>query len=167
MEKLFFRDICKGRETMFRGVNGVNIDVKGRMVMPTRYRDRLLQDSRGCVVLTIDTEERCLLLYPITAWEEIESKLAALPSFNPAARRIQRLLIGHATEVDIDNHGRILLPPLLREYAGLSKHAMLVGQGKKFELWDDSQWQQRRTEWLDEESHNEDDLPEEVKTLSL
>jgi MraZ protein len=90
-----------------------------------------------------------------------------LPSFNVAARRIQRLLIGHATEVEIDNHGRILLPPLLREYAGLNKHAMLVGQGKKFELWDDSQWQARRTEWLSEESHSEDDLPEEVKTLSL
>jgi MraZ protein len=152
---------------MFRGVNGVNIDIKGRMVMPTRYRDRLQQDSRGCVVLTIDTEERCLLMYPISAWEEIESKLAALPSFNPAARRIQRLLIGHATEAEIDNHGRILLPPLLREYAGLSKRAMLVGQGKKFELWDDAHWQKRRDEWLDDESNLDGDLPEEVKSLSL
>lgn len=152
---------------MFRGVNGVNIDMKGRMVMPTRYRDRLQHESRGCVVLTIDTEERCLLVYPIAAWEEIENKLAALPSFNPAARRIQRLLIGHATETEIDNQGRILLPPLLREYAGLNKHAMLVGQGKKFELWDEEHWNKRRDEWLDEESHSEDDLPEEVKLLSL
>jgi MraZ protein len=166
-ENSIFQGHLQGEEMMFRGVNGINIDVKGRIVMPTRYRERLQHDSRGCVVLTIDTDERCLLLYPITAWEEIESKLAALPSFNPAARRIQRLLIGHATEVDIDNHGRILLPPLLREYAGLSKHAMLVGQGKKFELWDEGQWQTRRTEWLDEESHSEDELPEEVKTLSL
>ena len=152
---------------MFRGVNGINIDVKGRIVMPTRYRDRLQHDSRGCVVLTIDTEERCLLLYPLPAWEEIENKLAALPSFNHAARRIQRLLIGHATEVDLDNHGRILLPPLLREYAGLKKHAMLVGQGNKFELWDDSQWQQRRSEWLAAEAQDEGELPEEVRSLSL
>ena len=86
---------------MFRGVNGVNIDAKGRIVMPTRYRDRLQQESRGHIVMTIDTEERCLLLYPISAWEEIENKLAALPSFNAAARRIQRLLIGHATEAEI------------------------------------------------------------------
>jgi MraZ protein len=162
-----FQGHLKGDKTMFRGVNGVNIDVKGRIVMPTRYRDRLQHESRGCVVLTIDTEERCLLLYPITAWEDIESKLAALPSFNPAARRIQRLLIGHATEIEIDNNGRILLPPLLREYAGLNKHAMLVGQGKKFELWDEGQWQQRRKEWLEEESNSEMNLPEEVKTLSL
>jgi MraZ protein len=152
---------------VFRGINSVNIDVKGRIVMPSRYRDRLIQDSRGCVVLTIDTEERCLLLYPITAWEDIENKLAALPSFNPAARRIQRLLIGHATETEIDSHGRILLPPLLREYAGISKRVVLVGQGKKFELWDEKHWQERRTDWLDEEANQEVGLPEEVKSLSL
>jgi MraZ protein len=135
--------------------------------MPTRYRESLREDSRGSVVLTIDTEEKCLLLYPLAAWEEIESKLAALPSFNPAARRIQRLLIGHATETELDTHGRILLPPLLREFAELNKRAMLVGQGKKFELWDEQLWQERRAEWLDEESQSEADLPEEVKSLSL
>ena len=80
--------------------------------------------------MTIDTEERCLLLYPLKAWEEIESKLSQLPSFNPAARRIQRLLIGHATEAELDSHGRILLPTLLRDYAGLSKRAMLMGRVK-------------------------------------
>jgi MraZ protein len=152
---------------VFRGVNGVNIDAKGRIVMPTRYRESLREDSSGSVVLTIDTEERCLLLYPLAAWEDIESKLAALPSFNAAARRIQRLLIGHATETELDTHGRILLPPLLREYAGLSKRAMLVGQGKKFELWDEQHWQERRAEWLDEEADSDADLPEEVKSLSL
>jgi MraZ protein len=135
------------------------------MVVPTRYREQL-QESRGSVVLTIDTEEKCLLLYPLNAWEEIESKLAQLPSFNPAARRIQRLLIGHATEVELDTHGRVLLPPLLREYAGLSKHAVLVGQGKKFELWDEAHWQERRNTWLSDES-DANDLPDELKTLSL
>lgn len=151
---------------MFRGVNGINIDVKGRIVVPTRYRE-LLQESRGSIVLTIDTEEKCLLLYPLAAWEEIENKLSQLPSFNPAARRIQRLLIGHATEVELDSHGRILLPPLLREYANLSKRAMLVGQGKKFELWDESHWQERRDQWLSEEANTDSALPDEVKKLSL
>ncbi len=152
---------------VFRGVNGVNIDAKGRMVMPSRYRDSLQQDNRGSIVMTIDTEERCLLLYPLASWEEIEKKLAALPSFNKAARRIQRLLIGHATEAEIDTHGRILLPPLLRDYAGITKHAMLVGQGKKFELWDEKHWEERRTQWLDEESNADSELPEEMKSLSL
>ena len=151
---------------MFRGVNSINIDIKGRMVIPTRYRDRL-EESRNAVVLTIDTEEKCLLLYPLTEWEEIENKLAQLPSFNPAARRIQRLLIGHATEVELDSHGRILLPPLLREYAQLTKHAVLIGQGKKFELWDEAHWQTRRNQWLSEESEGDSNLPDIVKNLSL
>lgn len=152
---------------MFRGVNAVNIDAKGRIVVPTRYRERLQDESRSSIVLTIDTEEKCLLLYPLVAWEEIESKLAELPSFNPAARRIQRLLIGHATEAELDSHGRILLSPLLREYAGLNKRAMLVGQGKKCELWDEAHWQERRNRWLEEESSVDSELPAEVKNLSL
>jgi MraZ protein len=152
---------------MFRGVNGINIDAKGRMVVPARYRECLLEGSTSNIILTIDTEEKCLLLYPLTAWEDIESKLASLPSFNAAARRIQRLLIGHATDVEMDNLGRILLPTLLREYAGLTKKAVLVGQGKKFELWDEAHWQDRRSRWLDEESSTDSGLPEEVKLLSL
>jgi MraZ protein len=154
--------------TVFRGINGINIDAKGRVVMPTRYRERLQQDSNNALVLTIDTEEKCLLLYPLSEWEEIERKLAALPSFNPAARRIQRLLIGHATDVEVDSQGRILLPPLLREYAGLNKNAVLVGQGKKFELWDEAHWEQSRGSWLKEESNSSHSaLPEEVKNISL
>jgi MraZ protein len=120
------------------------------------------------VVLTIDTEERCLLLFPLLEWEKIETKLAGLPSFNPAARRIQRLLMGHATDVEMDNHGRILLPPMLRDYAGLQKSAVLVGQGKKFELWDDAHWNESRVRWLKEEStFSESELPDEVKSISL
>lgn len=153
---------------MFRGINGINIDAKGRMAMPTRYRERLQLDSNNTVVLTIDTEEQCLLVYPLPEWELIETKLAALPSFNPAARRIQRLLIGHATDVELDGNGRILLPTLLREYAGLEKKAVLVGQGKKFELWDESHWEKSRSRWLEEESGADGSvLPEEVKSISL
>lgn len=153
---------------MFRGVNAINIDAKGRIVMPTRYRERLQQENENQIIMTIDTDERCLLLYPLKAWEVIESKLAQLPSFNPQARRIQRLLIGHATEAELDGNGRILLAPLLRDYAGLTKHAVLVGQGKKFELWDEHHWQERRSLWLAEEASKDNaDLPDEVKSLSL
>lgn len=153
---------------MFRGLNGIKIDPKGRIVMPTRYRERLQLDSKGTVVLTIDTEERCLLLYPLPEWEAIEKIISGLPSFNPAARRIQRLLIGHATDVELDGQGRILLPTLLRDYAGLKKNAVLVGQGKKFELWDQIHWDKSREKWLAEEATvSESDLPEEVKSISL
>lgn len=153
---------------MFRGINGINIDAKGRMAMPTRYRERLQLDSQNSVVVTIDTEEKCLLMYPLPEWEEIEQKLAALPSFQPAARRIQRLLIGHATDIELDGQGRVLLPTKLREYAGLEKRVVLVGQGKKFELWDEEHWESRRGLWLQEESKSdESELPDELKSISL
>ncbi len=155
-------------EAVFRGINALNIDGKGRMAMPTRYRERLQLDGHTNMVLTIDTDEKCLLLYPQYEWETIEKKLAALPSFNPAARRIQRLLIGHATDVEMDSQGRLLLPPLLREFAGIDKRAVLVGQGKKFELWDEAHWDTRRSDWLEEESNADANaLPDEVKLISL
>lgn len=152
---------------MFRGINSITLDVKGRMAMPSRYRDLLLQNHKARMVATIDTEDTCLLLYPELEWQKIEASLQRLPSFNPAARRIQRLLIGHATDVDLDAQGRILLPVELRNYALLQKQAVLIGQGNKFEIWDENIWQERRNKWLDEESNHVDELPEEMKTFSL
>lgn len=152
---------------MFRGITAVNLDAKGRMAMPARYREMLLTQETGQLVVTIDTDETCLLLYPATEWEIIERKIEALPSFNKAARRIQRLLIGHATELELDNQGRILLPTLLREYAGLDKCIILVGQGKKFEIWSESAWNSRRDSWLETQSVDNAELPKELESLSL
>ena len=154
---------------MFRGINAINLDAKGRMVLPTRYRSCLEQDPSKQVVVTIDTEERCLLLYPYATWEVIERKIEALSSFNPLTRRIQGLLIGHATELELDGQGRVLLPPLLREYADLDKKVILVGQGKKFEIWGQIGWEAKREAWLAESSHlgNAAVLPDELQSLSL
>lgn len=151
---------------MFRGINAVNIDDKGRLAMPARYRERLQEESENQIVITIDTDATCLLLYAISEWEVIERKVEALPSFNRAARRIQRLLIGHATDVEIDSHGRFLIPPLLREYAAIEKRVMLIGQGKKFEIWSESNWTRERDACL-AESQGEGELPPELLTLSL
>lgn len=151
---------------MFRGINAIVLDSKGRIALPTRYREQLQLEKVEQLVITIDTESPCLLLYPLPEWELIEAKLQALPSFNQAARRIQRLLIGHATELELDGNGRLLLPQLLREYAKLDKHIMLVGQGKKFELWDEAHWQDHRNSWLLEHSKTED-LPDELQSLAL
>lgn len=137
------------------------------MAIPAKYRERLKVEAEGELVLTIDTEEKCLLLYPMPAWEVIESKLEALPSFNPATRRIQRLLLGHATEIEMDSNGRFLVPSMLRDYADLDKRIVLVGQGRKFELWDESRWYERRQVWLAEEAKTSEQLPEQLQTLSL
>lgn len=150
---------------MFRGIQQISLDTKGRLALPTRYRESFSETVP--LVATIDTEDPCLLLYPRSEWELIEQKLQALPSFNKTARRIQRLLIGHATELEIDNNFRVLLPQILRDYARLSKRVMLVGQGKKFELWDESVWHEQRNVWLAQATMVEGNLPEELTTLSL
>ena len=99
-------------------------------------------------VLTIDTEDNCLLLYPEQEWNQVEAKLQALPSMHREVRRVQRLLIGHATDVEPDAQGRVLIPSLLREHAGIEKKLVLVGQGNKFELWSEDGWLQQREQWL-------------------
>ncbi len=133
---------------MFRGANKVTLDAKGRMAMPARYRDTLVERSEGRLVATVDRADRCLLIYPLPDWEEIERKLMRLPTLNPQARRLQRLMVGHATDLELDSHGRVLVPPKLREYAGLTRQAMLIGQGSRFELWDEQHWNERREAWL-------------------
>ena len=150
---------------MFRGINPLNLDAKGRMAMPMKYRERLQEMCGGQLVLTIDNDH-CLLVYPLPEWEEIERKLVKLPTLNPQARRLQRLLIGHATEVELDGAGRILLPPPLREFAELDKRVILVGQGNRFELWNEGLWQERREQWLMEDE-DEQPLPAELESLSL
>ena len=133
---------------MFRGINIVHIDPKGRFAVPTKYRQVLMDDSKGIMVMTIDTDEACLLLYPLERWEEIEQKIQGLPSFDPAARRIQRLLIGHATEVEMDGQGRLLLPAVLKKHALIDKHLVLIGQGHKFELWSEENWTAQSNTWI-------------------
>lgn len=151
---------------MFRGVNTVNLDSKGRLAIPTRYREQLVRLCEGQMVVTVD-RDGCLLLYPLPEWEEIERKLARLSSFQKQTRRLQRLLIGHATECEMDANGRILLSQPLREFAGLEKAVVLIGQSNKFEIWSESTWTERRKEWIEGDGEDEGDLPADLESLSL
>lgn len=140
----------QGGHNLFRGVTALTLDAKGRMAMPARYRDLLLERTGGNLVITIHTDDRCLWIYPQPEWEEIEAKIAALPAFNPMTTKLRRLLVGYATDTEMDGAGRILLAPTLREYAGLDRKLVLVGQGKKFELWDEERWNAQRDQMLAE-----------------
>jgi len=151
---------------VFRGVHHLSIDAKGRLAMPARHRDRLLALCAGQLVATIDTQSRCLLVYPLPIWEDLERQIQALPTLNPAVRRFQRLLIGYASDIECDASSRVLVPPSLREYAGLDKRAVLVGQGNKMELWDEDTWLAERDKWL-EMASEEGAMPEEMLRLSL
>lgn len=148
---------------MFRGLFSINLDDKGRVAIPKKHRELLEQHTSDQVVLTIDTESPCLLLYPTLVWQEIELNLSQLPSFHPASKRLQRLLIGHATDLMIDKQGRILVPPLLRDYAQLEKQIMVVGQGKKIEIWSQNLWQQGCEEWM---AYTQSDIPSELQSIS-
>jgi MraZ protein len=150
---------------MFRGATKLTVDDKGRLVMPTRHRDRLREQCAGQLVITVDRDQ-CLLIYPLPEWDVIERKLMALPSLQPQARRLQRLMVGHATDAQLDAHGRLLLPAELREFAGLTRHAMLIGQGARFELWDEARWMERRDVWLKSDDST-GTLPGDLDSLSL
>ena len=137
---------------MFKGIHNINLDAKGRLTMPTKYRNTISDQSNGNMVVTIDSEEKCLLLYPATIFSNIEKKINDLPSFTKNHRRIQRLIIGHAEDLELDSSGRILLPKPLRLVAEMSKKITLIGQGEKFEIWSDDIWSNRVNKWRSEET---------------
>lgn len=126
---------------MFRGISQLNLDVKGRLAVPARHREALVERCAGHLVITADAD-RCLLIYPLPDWELIQQKLEGLSNLDPRVRELQRRLIGFAVDVEMDGAGRVLISPALRDYAQLGKEVVLVGQGKKFELWDQDQWNQ-------------------------
>ncbi|MEC9143624.1 MAG: division/cell wall cluster transcriptional repressor MraZ [Pseudomonadota bacterium] len=149
---------------MFRGVQHISLDAKGRLSVPARQRESLLDISAGSIVVTIDTQSSCLVLYPLREWEHIERDVQNLPTLNPAVRRFQRLVLGYASDLDLDSNGRILLPGALREYAHLEKRVVLVGQGNKLELWSESLWEAECEAAL---AADGGDLPAELMELKL
>jgi MraZ protein len=151
---------------MFRGVQHLNMDAKGRLAMPARQREPLLSECGGKVVVTIDTQSTCLAIYPLPEWQRIERDIQNLPALKPAVKRFQRLMLGYATDLELDGSGRMLLPPPLREYARLDKKLVLVGQGNKLELWSEPLWVAEREQAL-LDSGAEAELPEELMSLTL
>lgn len=155
-----------GWETVvFRGVQHINMDAKGRLAVPSRQREALLSKCEGRVVITIDTQTSCLAIYPLQEWERIESEIQALPALNPAVKRFQRLVLGYATDLELDGNGRVLLPQSLRDYAHLEKKVVLVGQGNKLELWSEDLWLAEREAALAAEAEGE--IPAELMSLTL
>ena len=152
---------------MFRGIHSATLDAKGRMALPARFRDVLTADHDGRLVFTIDIVERCLLLYPLPAWEGVQERLEALGNVSARNRNLQRMLIGHATDAELDGNGRVLVPPMLRSFAKLEKKLVCVGQGKKVELWDEQSWHGRMDSWMADESLRAFEDSDGVAELSL
>jgi len=150
---------------VFRGVATFNLDAKGRMAIPAKFRKHLDVCCEGRLVVTIDHSDHCLQMYPLPEWEQVEHKLTALPSLNPQVRRLKRMLLGYATECEMDGNGRILLPAKLREFAGLDKSMVMIGQGNKFELWNEQTWNELMDDCLEEKF--DENLTAELESLSI
>ena len=134
--------------------------------MPSRYRDELIERCEGQMVITIDLVDPCLCIYPLPDWEKVEEQLSQMPSLRAQTRQLNRLLIGSAVDLELDNSGRLLIPVRLREQAQLTKQVMLVGQLNKFQLWDENKWNELLRADLEDIKHP-DHLPEELMNLVL
>lgn len=138
---------------MFTGTTELNLDDKGRLAIPARYRDVLWVQCEGRLVVTVDPttpQNPCLLVYPEPEWIPIAQKLERMSSLtNPQLRALPRWLLGNAEPVEMDKSGRILLSANLRTRGGLGKEALLVGQGRKFELWDKARYDSLMAEPID------------------
>jgi MraZ protein len=146
---------------MFRGPAKVALDSKGRVAIPTRYRDAIMARCEGRLMATIDRDP-CLLIYPLPDWEVFERRLMRLPGNKPAIRAFQRRMVGHAAEMEMDSHGRVLISKELREIAGLERQVKLIGQGNKFELWDEGRWDEWMAQSNEQVGH---ELPPELESL--
>ena len=125
-------------DAAFHGAAVITLDAKGRIAIPTRHRDALLEGGRS-LVLTAHPEG-CVLIYPEPAWESVRAQVESFPSFHPQASWWKRVLLGFEEHIVPDGTGRILLPPAHRQHAKLEREAMMVGQGRYFELWDSGIW---------------------------
>ncbi len=135
--------------SLFRGIFALSLDAKGRFAIPTRYRERLLERCQGQLVATVD-QTGCLLLYPLPDWEEVEQEINRLPSFVAPARELQRMMVSHASDCEMETHGRVLIPPLLRQFAALERNVVLIGQGRRLEVWNEDTWNTRCRRWQTE-----------------
>jgi len=148
---------------VFRGVTALTLDSKGRLAVPAKFREVLQLRAGGKLVVTADSA-LCLLVYAAPDWEPIQQRLMGLSSFNTRTRDLQRLLVGNASDVELDSAGRILIPPSLRKFAGLDKDVALVGQGARFELWDEAKWDAQMDKSI---ALNEEGIPPELEDFSL
>jgi MraZ protein len=152
---------------VFCGLSALNLDDKGRLAVPSRYREQLNTISNNQLILTLNPLDRCLWLYPFPEWAVVDSKLQTLPDFDKQSYRTKQMMRAYAAECELDNQGRIRIPEMLREFAGLKKRVVFLGQGNKFEIWDEAVWNREREEWLQQLDEKPSEPSELLRSLSL
>ena len=158
---------CHDDDVDVSGISSAKLDAKGRLTLPVRFRERLIALAEGKLTVTLDPYEKCLLLYSRVQWKELEQQLNELPNAKEGVRWLQRILAGFATDLDLDGNGRILLPAELRNESGLEQELVLVGQGKKVEIWPRATWRERVDAHLSENGGALFAEAEEIAKLSI
>ena len=138
---------------MFKGASKMSLDAKGRMAMPARYREDIARICQGQLVISVD-QDGCLLIYPQPVWERIQDELVAMPSSDRQVKKLRRLMIGYATDVELDSAGRIRISQEQRDFAKLGPKVILIGQGNKFELWDEEAWISGCDDWCENQAED-------------
>lgn len=152
---------------MFRGFSKLSVDGKGRLAVPSRYREHLSSEKTACLVLTLSPMDKAIWLYPLAEWEHIETKLTTLSDFEKQSRRTKQIMRGYATDCQTDTLGRVLIPRELRDYAQLEKQAVILGQGNKFEIWSESIWKEQREQWLQQIGDESENPSNALQLLAL
>ncbi len=141
---------------MFMGEYNHAIDTKGRLIIPSKFREEL-----GEEFVVTKGLDGCLFVFPNDAWQEFENKLRELPLANRSARQFSRFFVAGAASCELDKQGRILLPSSLREFAGLEKEVVLTGMLNRVEIWS-------REKWLENNSYDDmDEIAEQMTDLGL
>ncbi len=146
---------------MFRGRFEHTIDPKGRISIPAKFRELLSEKYDDRIIIT--NFDRCLVAYPYEEWRSVEERISSLSMVKKEVKAFQRFFISGATECPIDKLGRILIPPTLRDYAGLEKVVVFAGMGKMFELWSRERW----TEEIKRAEENFEGLRESLASLGI
>lgn len=129
---------------MFRGQYEHTIDAKGRLALPSAFRRLLADSGEGQLVVTKHLSSPCLVAYPTAEWRSFEERLTNLPQFDHHVMLLRRLYVGGAMDCAIDKQGRVLVPPILREMAGLDREVFWVGSLRTIEVWDAARWLEYR-----------------------
>ena len=153
----------------FTGADLLNLDAKGRLMMPTAHRDALVELCNGELMITRHwMEKKCLLVLPMPKWNQVLNEIIGNPTFDKTTQMTMRLILGNAKPVKLDSNNRILIPPNLREAVGLEKAVQLMGLGEKFELWPGVEIESVENDWYDKVQNMDlDKIPEHIKKLAL
>jgi len=153
----------KMAEKTFRGTSFHTIDEKGRVIIPSRFRDIIKNGDRNSVM--VSRMDKGLVAYPFHEWNRIEAKISGLEEKSESMRRFRRVFIGGAFDCQCDKQDRILIPPTLRQYGSLEKDIVLVGVLDHFEIWSRKNWDKENFEM--EKDMKKEDVRNEIAKLGL